>query len=237
MRIVLVLHRGLNDDVFGDLYIKGEIVNKLEAVHLAEEIAINVAYNKEKKCQIHYKDLKSNAFKPMDKLMTSKNLIKIFVKDCKLIPLEEFKISERYLRAIKHIVEEPESDSKKIKRLTSPPPSPRTDVTLEEYIEKTLDKQDSGPILTSLANIYSLITGDKQNSDSLTDEMRSNIAMLISIGFLETGSFYIRDDMAILYEPIGHAYGDFLTNRHEKHMFKRDGLQYRHIRLSIFDIS
>ena len=237
MRVILVLHRDLNDAIFGDLYIKGEIIDKLEAIHVAEEIAINVTYNKEKNCQIHYKDFNSKAFRSSNKLMTCRNLIKVFAKDCSLIPQEEFKISERYLRAIKHIAEEPESDSKKIKRLQSPPPSPRTDITLEEYIEKNLEKQDSGPILTSLANIYSLITGDKQNSDSLTDEMRSNIAMLISIGFLEAGSFYIKDDKAILYIPIGHAYGDFLTNRHEMHMYKRDGLQYRHIRLSISDIS
>jgi hypothetical protein len=77
----------------------------------------------------------------------------------------------------------------------------------------------------------------QQKSEGLSLEVKENIKMLISISYLKEGGFYIRNDMAILIKPVGHAYGDFLTNRQGHHFYKRDGFQNRFIRLSLLDVA
>jgi hypothetical protein len=54
-------------------------------------------------------------------------------------------------------------------------------------------------------------------NETLTSEMKENILMLTSIGFLKEGKYKIENNIAILNEPLHNAFGDLLIGRQLKY--------------------
>jgi len=75
-----------------------------------------------------------------------------------------------------------------------------------------------------------------QNSVPHLEEAIANIKMLLSINYIQMGNFYIKGDKVILKHPFVYACGDFITERHKFHHYKRDGYQERITRLTHSDL-
>jgi hypothetical protein len=170
-RILLVMYR-IKDKIYGDVYGKSLIDDKLEAIHECEEIMLRCKFKK-KKIQIVYKDIFSKGFKESKKLRSISKFVDLFDVRDEVIEIEEFKLPSKYFKLIMHIFNQPLDTRNIMHYPKTPPDSPRdssdSKTTIDHYEEMEADevtlpnptKNDSLIALGKVSNVYELIVNEK----------------------------------------------------------------------------